>query len=67
MRLTLLSLFMVFVTAAAQAAPLTLGVVLDQNETISNPETEQRYRNFAGDIEQVLGQQVRIQYFKSGF
>ena len=67
MRLAIFSMLMVFVTATAQAAPLTLGIVLDQNESITNSETDQRYRNFAGEIEQALGQPVRVQYFKSGF
>ncbi len=67
MRLAIFSLLMVFVTTTAQAASLMLGIVLDQNESITNSETDQRYRNFAGEIEQALGQQVRVQYFKSGF
>ena len=67
MRLAFLSKLLVLVSAVAQATPLTLGIVLDQNETITNQETDQRYRSFAGEIEQALGQPVRVQYFKRGF
>jgi rhodanese-related sulfurtransferase len=67
MRLAFISMLLVLVSATAQAASLTLGVVLDQNESLTNPETDQRYRNFAGEIEQAVGQPVRLQYYKRGF
>jgi rhodanese-related sulfurtransferase len=67
MRLAFLSLLLVFVSSIAQAAPLTLGVVLDQNESFANAETDQRYRNFASEIGKALDQPVRLQYFKRGF
>jgi len=67
MRLAFISMLLVLVSATAHAAPLTLGVVLDQNESLTNPETEQRYRSFAGEIEQAVGQPVRLQYYKRGF
>lgn len=54
-------------TALAQAAPLTLGVVLDQNESLVDSATVQRYRAFAGDIERAVGQPVRLQYYTRGF
>ena len=67
MRPAFLSLLLVFVSSIAQAAPLTLGVVLDQNEAFANTETDQRYRNFASEIGKALDQPVRLQYFKRGF
>lgn len=54
-------------SALAQAGPLTLGVVLDQNEAITDADTNQRYRAFAKEIERAVGQPVRLQYYKSGF
>ncbi|MFO7542121.1 MAG: rhodanese-like domain-containing protein [Thiobacillus sp.] len=54
-------------SAVAQAAPLTLGVVLDQNESITHSATNQRYRAFARDIERAIGQPVQMQYYKRGF
>lgn len=65
MRFTLLPL--VLVSALAQAEPLTLGVVLDQNESISDTQTNQRYRAFARDVERAVGQPVRMQYYTRGF
>ncbi|MGA9394492.1 MAG: rhodanese-like domain-containing protein [Azonexus sp.] len=67
MRLAFISMLLVLVSATTQAAPLTLGVVLDQNESVTNTETDQRYRNFAGEIEQAVGQPVRLQYYKRAF
>lgn len=65
MRLAILPLLLA--SALAQAAPLTLGVVLDQNESLTDSNTTQRYRAFASEIEQALGQPVRMQYYKRGF
>ncbi|AAZ95961.1 rhodanese-like protein [Thiobacillus denitrificans ATCC 25259] len=65
MRFTLLPL--VLVSALAQAEPLTLGVVLDQNESISDTQTNQRYRAFVRDVERAVGQPVRMQYYTRGF
>ncbi len=65
MRFTLLPL--VLVSALAQAEPLTLGVVLDQNESISDTGTNQRYRAFVRDVERAVGQPVRMQYYTRGF
>ncbi|MGV0976279.1 MAG: rhodanese-like domain-containing protein [Azonexus sp.] len=67
MRLAFLSMLLVFVSAIAQAAPLTLGVILDQNESFANVDTDRRYRGFADEIEKAVGQPVRLQYFKRGF
>ncbi len=53
--------------ASIQAAPLTLGVVLDQNEAITDPNTTKRYRAFEGEIERALGQPVQMQFYTSGF
>ena len=50
-----------------QAAPLTLGVVLDQNETVTNADTTRRYRAFENEIEQALGQPVLMRYYTRGF
>lgn len=58
---------LLLVSAFAQAAPLTLGVVLDQNESITDANTNQNYRAFAKEIERAVGQPVRLQYYKSGF
>ena len=65
MRFILLPLMLV--SALAQAEPLTLGVVLDQNESISDTRTNQRYRAFARDVERAVGQPVRMQYYTRGF
>ncbi|MFP5381879.1 MAG: rhodanese-like domain-containing protein [Gammaproteobacteria bacterium] len=58
---------LLLVTALAQAAPLTLGIVLDQNESLADIDTIQRYRAFAGEVERNVGQPVRLQYFTRGF
>jgi len=58
---------LLLVTAFVQAGPLTLGVVLDQDESITDAGTNQRYRAFAKDIERAVGQPVRLQYYKRGF
>lgn len=64
-RLALLPLLLA--SAFAQAAPFTLGVVLDQNESVTDTETTKRYRALAGEIEQAVGEPVRLQYYKKGF
>lgn len=51
----------------AHAAPLTLGIVLDQNESLADSTTTQRYRTFAGEVERAVGQPVRVQYYTRGF
>jgi rhodanese-related sulfurtransferase len=53
--------------ASVQAAPLTLGVVLGQDESLTDEATTQRYRAFVRDVEKSVGQPVRLQYYKSGF
>ncbi len=58
---------LLLVSALAQAAPLTLGIVLDQNESITDSATTARYRAFAGEIERAVGQPVRVQYYTRGF
>lgn len=67
MRSAILSRLLILVLAVAHAAPLTLGAVLDQNESVTESNTDRRYRSFAGEVEQALGQPVRLQYFKRGF
>jgi rhodanese-related sulfurtransferase len=51
----------------AHAAPLTLGVVLGEDEPVTDPATTQRYRAFAKDVEKSVGQPVRLQYYVRGF
>jgi len=58
---------LVLLAAAAQAAPLTLGVVLGQDESLTDEVSADRYRAFVRDVEKSVGQPVRLQYFKSGF
>ena len=66
LRLTILPLLVASALAQA-AAPLTLGVVLDPSESITDFDTTKRYRDFAGDIERAIGQPVRLQYYIRGF
>ena len=54
-------------TTCVQAAPLTLGVVLDQNEAMTDPNTTKRYRAFEGEIERALGQPIQMHYYTRGF
>lgn len=65
LRFALLPLLLV--SAYAQAATLTLGVVLDQNESITDTNLNQRYRAFTREVERAVGQPVRLQYYKRGF
>lgn len=58
---------LLLISAAAHAAPLTLGVVLDQNESFTDSKTDQRYRGFATEIEKAVGEPVRLQYFRRAF
>lgn len=58
---------LILLATTAQAAPLTLGIVLDQNEAITDPSTTQRYRAFAKDVEKSVGEPVRVQFYSSGF
>lgn len=58
---------LLLISALAQAAPLTLGIVLDQNESLADSTTTARYRAFAGEVERAVGQPVRVQYYTRGF
>jgi hypothetical protein len=58
---------LMFLAAAVQAAPLTLGIVLDQNESLADHETTQRYRAFVKDVEKSVGEPVRMQFYTRGF
>jgi len=58
---------LILLASIAHAEPLTLGIVLDQNESFSDQDTSQRYRAFVRDVEKSVGEPVRLQYFKSGF
>jgi rhodanese-related sulfurtransferase/ABC-type phosphate/phosphonate transport system substrate-binding protein len=50
-----------------QAAPLTFGVVLGQDEAMTDSNTTKRYRGLEGDIERALGQPVTLHYYTRGF
>ena len=65
--LLLVSALAQLISTPAQAAPLILGIVLDQNESLADSATVQRYRAFAGDVERAVGQPVRVQYYTRGF
>lgn len=65
LRFAVLPLFLA--SALVQATPLTLGVVLDQNESITDFDTTKRYRAFTNEVERAVGQPVRLQYYKRGF
>ncbi|HMM47867.1 MAG TPA: rhodanese-like domain-containing protein [Thiobacillaceae bacterium] len=65
LRLAVLPLLLI--SGLVQAAPLTLGVVLDQHESLTDANTTKRYRAFASEIEAAVGQPVRMQYYKRGF
>lgn len=58
---------LIFLAAAVQAAPLTLGIVLDQNESLADMETTQRYRAFVKDVEKSVGEPIRMQFYTRGF
>ena len=60
-------LFLFLISTNLYAAPMTLGVVLDQNESMTNLNTDTRYRNFAAEIERSIGEPVRLQYFTKAF
>lgn len=53
--------------SVAHAAPLTLGIVLDQDESFADQVTTQRYRAFAKEVEKSVGEPVRLQFYKRGF
>lgn len=58
---------LILASAFVQAAPLTLGVVLGMSESISDFDTTQRYRAFAGEVERAVGQPVHLQFYTRGF
>lgn len=58
---------LILASACLQAAPLTLGVVLGQDESFTNTNINRQYREFAHEIERAIGQPVRLQYYKRGF
>lgn len=62
---TILSLFLA--SAYAHAAPLTFGVVLDQNEPITDPSITKRYRAFGVEVERQLGQPILLRFYTRGF
>ena len=64
-RLTIFFLFLI--STNLYAAPITLGVVLDQGESVSAMNTDPRYRNFAAEVEKSIGEPVRLQYFTRAF
>jgi rhodanese-related sulfurtransferase len=67
LRLAILPLPLLLASVFAQAAPLTLGVVLDQNESITDFDTAKRYRAFTSEVARAVGQPVRLQFYKRGF
>ncbi|MFP5408543.1 MAG: rhodanese-like domain-containing protein [Gammaproteobacteria bacterium] len=58
---------LMLLAGTAQAAPLTLGIVLDQHESLSDQATTQRYRAFVKDVEKSIGEPIRMQYYTRGF
>jgi rhodanese-related sulfurtransferase len=58
---------LVLLAATAHAAPLTLGIVLGQDESVADQATTQRYRAFVKDVEKSVGEPVRMQYYTRGF
>lgn len=54
-------------TYVQAAPPLTLGIVLGQDESISDAATDKRYRAFTKEVERAVGQPVNMQYYKRGF
>ena len=58
---------LMLLASVAHAAPLTLGIVLDQHESFADQATTQRYRAFARDVEKSVGEPVRLQFYKRGF
>ena len=58
---------LMLLAGSAHAAPLTLGIVLDQHESLADQDTTQRYRAFAKDVEKSIGGPVRMQYYTRGF
>lgn len=58
---------LMLLAASAHAAPLTLGIVLDQNESLGDLNTALRYRAFAKDVEKSVGEPVRVQFYTRGF
>jgi rhodanese-related sulfurtransferase len=58
---------LLLLASVAHAAPLTLGVVLGEDEPVTDPATTQRYRAFAKDVEKSVGQPVRLQYYVRAF
>jgi len=58
---------LMLLAATVQAAPLTLGIVLDQHESLADQATTQRYRAFVKDVEKSIGEPVRLQYYTRGF
>jgi rhodanese-related sulfurtransferase len=67
LQFTLLPLLLVSALVQAAPPPLTLGVVLDQSESIADTDTDQRYRAFTKEVERAIGQPVHLQYYKRGF
>lgn len=58
---------LMLLAGTAQAAPLTLGIVLDQHESLADQATTQRYRAFVKDVEKSIGEPIRLQYYTRGF
>ena len=54
-------------SVSLQAAPMTLAVVLDPSESLADLKTDQRYRNFAQEIEKTVGESVRLSYYRNSF
>lgn len=58
---------LLLISACVEAAPLTLGVVLDQGESLADASVANRYRTLAAEIGKSLGEPVQLWYFKRGF
>ena len=60
-------LAVLLLSGSLEAAPLTLGIVLDPGESLNDSATIQRYRTLAGEAGHALGETVQLRYFQNAF